>query len=584
MRQFLLLFFCFAGVNTFAQSASRLTPNQGGESGVLSSISVAYLGPDDHVSAGYVALDSEGSDQSSITRFGCMWVDPNSKRLSQGKFRGLEKTMDGGLIAVGQKDTNSTTLAYICRLDVNLDTLWTKTFSRTTQDVLYDVDEADDGSIFSVLVSGSSSSPEAVIIKLDAAGNLIWSKVIPSTPSTSVQFRLKCLGSNIVIAGVQANFSSNDDIFIRVLDSSGNELLHRVYGDANAHDELREIFLSGTEITILTNIGSTPIRTGVIRLDSNFNLATASIYTSTQSLFGTELLVDAVEGLFVGGWITGSDGNGYSVVWKIHQDGSVAWTREVNLYGYVCAELGIEGVKLIVPTYDGAFGVMMTYVSASSGNVVGSACELLGTPNIIRSTYPSFHVYSVGLEVLSNGLLSETKGSKMLQYLPITEPCGTVLPAELLSFTVSFELGGNRAFWSTASETGNHYYSLERSEDAENFIEVSRTYGLGDSQSIVWYEAFDDDAPDGPAYYRLSQTDLDGSTSVVSEIVLVFPIHVTGSSVYKRLGESMDLANGHVLKDQAGRTVAAGQHSVRLATPGVFFLQGPIQNTKVFVN
>lgn len=95
------------------------------------------------------------------------------------------------------------------------------------------------------------------------------------------------------------------------------------------------------------------------------------------------------------------------------------------------------------------------------------------------------------------------------------------LPVELTSFTA--EKKGNIVdlVWKTASEINNDYYTIERSVDGKHFDELGKQNALDGNAAISQQYAFTDRLPaKGVNYYRLKQTDLDGSFSY-SEIVNV---------------------------------------------------------------
>lgn len=85
------------------------------------------------------------------------------------------------------------------------------------------------------------------------------------------------------------------------------------------------------------------------------------------------------------------------------------------------------------------------------------------------------------------------------------------LPVELLSFTADYHNGKVLLFWSTASETNNHFFSIERSLDAKNFTTIGTVPGAGFSNRTLQYSFTDPFPLHGIAYYRLKQTDFDGS-------------------------------------------------------------------------
>jgi hypothetical protein len=92
----------------------------------------------------------------------------------------------------------------------------------------------------------------------------------------------------------------------------------------------------------------------------------------------------------------------------------------------------------------------------------------------------------------------------------------TPLPIELLSFTAK-EVGQNvKVNWETATEINNDYFSLERSSDGQNFLQIATVDGAGNSSANLQYQYMDHQPLDGVSYYRLKQTDYDGNYSYSS--------------------------------------------------------------------
>ncbi|MBL0043182.1 MAG: hypothetical protein IPP33_01830 [Flavobacteriales bacterium] len=105
--------------------------------------------------------------------------------------------------------------------------------------------------------------------------------------------------------------------------------------------------------------------------------------------------------------------------------------------------------------------------------------------------------------------------------LGTTNVSNTPLPIELVSFTASPVDGTTvRLKWVTASEQGNDYFTVERSADTYEWIDAATLDGVGNSTELTDYTMDDRDLTQGTLYYRLRQTDLDG-TSTVSDIVVV---------------------------------------------------------------
>lgn len=83
------------------------------------------------------------------------------------------------------------------------------------------------------------------------------------------------------------------------------------------------------------------------------------------------------------------------------------------------------------------------------------------------------------------------------------------LPVELIDFTAECEQDAVLISWKTLSEKNNHYFSLERSFDAKNWIAVARVEGSGTTNSPKNYSVLDKLKTNEVVYYRLNQVDYD---------------------------------------------------------------------------
>ncbi|MDD3860616.1 MAG: T9SS type A sorting domain-containing protein, partial [Bacteroidales bacterium] len=95
---------------------------------------------------------------------------------------------------------------------------------------------------------------------------------------------------------------------------------------------------------------------------------------------------------------------------------------------------------------------------------------------------------------------------------------GSVLPVELFDFTAECNNSTSILKWSTASETNNDYFILEKSKDMLNFFELTRIEGAGNSNTILSYSVIDNELFEGDNYYRLKQVDFDGRTTIYNTI------------------------------------------------------------------
>ena len=115
---------------------------------------------------------------------------------------------------------------------------------------------------------------------------------------------------------------------------------------------------------------------------------------------------------------------------------------------------------------------------------------------------------NVPLEVNRNGLstanLSNTFfiGTKNINSSP--------LPIELINFEAMCDSRKVNLNWTTASETNNDYFTIERSGGAINWQIIGKVDGAGNSNQILNYSLIDAEPLQDVSYYRLKQTDFDG--------------------------------------------------------------------------
>jgi len=95
------------------------------------------------------------------------------------------------------------------------------------------------------------------------------------------------------------------------------------------------------------------------------------------------------------------------------------------------------------------------------------------------------------------------------------------LPMTLISFDAKMNSSKQvDVSWVTASEINNDYFTVQRSSDAYTFESIATVDGAGNSTATLNYYYMDKNPMRGVSYYRLKQTDYDGTTSY-SEIAAV---------------------------------------------------------------
>lgn len=85
----------------------------------------------------------------------------------------------------------------------------------------------------------------------------------------------------------------------------------------------------------------------------------------------------------------------------------------------------------------------------------------------------------------------------------------TSLPVGLSRFVTEKTGSATQISWSTASETNNDYFAVERSADGRIFSEIGRVNGSGTTREARHYSYTDRQPLHGLNYYRLKQVDFD---------------------------------------------------------------------------
>jgi hypothetical protein len=123
-----------------------------------------------------------------------------------------------------------------------------------------------------------------------------------------------------------------------------------------------------------------------------------------------------------------------------------------------------------------------------------------------------------------------TAGTGLYFTIGSVDDINAALPIELISLTVNQDGEGNAVVsWTTASELNNQYFTVERSKEGKQWEKIASLPGAGTTTTKHEYSFIDLYPYSNISYYRLRQTDYDG-TSTISKIVSLF-IEAGSSSI-----------------------------------------------------
>jgi hypothetical protein len=163
------------------------------------------------------------------------------------------------------------------------------------------------------------------------------------------------------------------------------------------------------------------------------------------------------------------------------------------------AGAGIAGYSIFVSTNDGPFEPWLVNTTETTSVYSGERGNVYG-------------FYSVALD-----------GGGNREAAPAVADAETgVIPVELTTFNAATTTDGIRLSWTTASETNNAGFAVERRIGDDAFARLSFVTGAGTTTEVQSYTFLDRDLPfdADEAVYRLRQTDLDGGESFSEEVAV----------------------------------------------------------------
>ncbi|WP_245859529.1 T9SS type A sorting domain-containing protein [Spirosoma aerolatum] len=183
-------------------------------------------------------------------------------------------------------------------------------------------------------------------------------------------------------------------------------------------------------------------------------------------------------------------------------------------------------------------------VNSDQGDIPGNAIyNLLFSARALKTT-PGFPAVT-SLSALAGSSLASppnnTENDRATVNITVTQ--GSVQPVGLVSFTAKPQDDQTVALaWTTSWETNNKGFLIERSLDLKSFQTVGEVTEIGaSSESLKNYHLTDFTPFRGTSYYRLTQLDLDGKSTIlkVESVVLrdgaygVFPNPVVSNQQFR---------------------------------------------------
>ncbi|MEO8233200.1 MAG: reprolysin-like metallopeptidase [Ignavibacteriota bacterium] len=238
--------------------------------------------------------------------------------------------------------------------------------------------------------------------------------------------------------------------------------------------------------TVIGEILPTYTRTLTFRLTARDNKPGGGGVDRSQMQFN----VDGNSGPFL---VTSPNTN---VTWAGESSQTVTW----NVANTSTAPVSCANIKILLSTDGG-----QTFPTTLAASTPNDGSEVVVIPNTPTTTA------RIKVEAVANIFFDLSNINFTIE---------EAVPVELISFTAQSTDAGVILSWITATEINNSGFTIERGRDDENFTQIGFVNGKGTTTEISNYNFVDNDIESGKYYYRLKQTDFDGTFEYLNVILV----------------------------------------------------------------
>jgi len=498
----------------------------------------------------------------------------------------VQQTADGGYIIIGcskssnfNKFSTASYFIYVVKTDASGNLSWSNTYEASTNvpnEGLYVQQATDggyiiDGNIYDAGCGNCNGSQ--FLLKLDAAGNKSWAYTYTHGFGFAGSVQQTADGGFMLSMAADYGLVAHPgDIELCKTDSMGMGLWTKQYEQVDGYSaDFCGSFARQTSDLGYIVTGSLPgqyaDRYYLFKTDVSGNITNINTYSADS-------LSDDNDARYVnqtadGGYIVAGVFPYVSYLYIVKTDASLNSTCNSEPYPVKTVSTGtftpttyslsafspptVAGTPTITVgggsagTAGGTICPVNVTITATSFSIcvgMGSSTILSASGAVSYSWYPSTMLSNNTSAVvtasptatitytLTGTILGFTGSTSVMVTVSSTGACSP-LPIELLSFDAKRDGSAMRARcdWSTATETNNDYFAIERSQDAITFTQIGTVKGAGTSSTQNNYSFYDEFPFSGWSYYRLKQVDFNGNYTY-SNIATVYIGYLDITALY----------------------------------------------------
>ena len=340
-----------------------------------------------------------------------------AKTFSDISYSDIQRTSDGGYIAVGDNYNYDGSDISVIKFDVDNNQLWAKTFGNSAFEAISSVKEVLGGYI--VVGSRMISAPmgpmgpmvitnnDVLVIKLDGDGEQVWAKAYSGGGGDNIAYSVIASDGGYIAAG-----NRGDDALVFKLDTDGEQVWAKTFSGIPGIC-IHSVIASGGGYIVA---GTTSVFGGdvlVIKLDGDGEQVWAKSYGGDGDENAYSIIASD------GGYIVAGNIDWDALILKLNTDGEQVWAKS---YGGD----GDENAYSIIASDDG-------YIAAGTAGIFGGDALILKLdPDGNISSCPYLQNVTASISPVSLGDIS----SNAVESILISEP-GSIFIGDLGDLLIS---------------------------------------------------------------------------------------------------------------------------------------------------